>query len=86
MAKHATDLKQMAAYRWPGENSTALHLAVKSKMTVQIIGRLLKIGIDVSAKDKDNQTAADLARTANNTMLATLLDRAAEKQQADTDA
>ena len=86
LAKHATDLKQMVAYRWPGENSTALHIAVKSKMTVQIVCRLLKMGIDVSARDKDNQTAADLARTANNTMLATLLDRAAEKQQANTEA
>ena len=50
-----------------GDQSTPLHFAVQHDRPVALICKLVKLGVDVSAKRDDGQTAADLARAKGNT-------------------
>ena len=63
-----------------------MHSAVKKQRPVRIICKLLKLGADPLAKDADGQTAADLARATDQTLIAQLLDRAAQDTQKQRDA
>ena len=49
--------------------------------SVQVICKLLKLGADPLAKDAAGQTPADLARATDQTLIAQLLDRAAQDTQ-----
>ena len=61
---------------------TVLHSAVISRKPVRVICKLLKLGADPQAKNSRNLTAADLARTSGQTLIAQLLDRAAQDSRA----
>ena len=59
-----------------------LHNAVRKARPVQVICKLLKLGANPLTKNADGQTAADLARSTGQTLIAQLLDRAAQDTQA----
>ena len=63
-----------------------LYRAVQAKRPVQVFCKLLKLGADPLAKDKNGQTPADLARAEGQTLIAQLLDRAAQDTKEQLDA
>ena len=76
--KHSTDVSAADRTRDPESGYSVLHSAVLGKRQVQVICKLLKLGADPLAKDKDGQTPAALARSLEQTLIAQLLDRAAQ--------
>ena len=48
---------------------------------VQVVCKLIKLGVSVLTKNTAGQTPANLARAKDQTMLAQLLDRAARDQK-----
>ena len=73
-------------YRYPESGYSVLHSAVGCERSVQVICKLLKLGADPLAKDQDGQTPVDLARSKDQTLIAQLLDRAAQDSRATTTA
>jgi ankyrin repeat protein len=63
------------------ERDTVLHSAVMLRRPVQVICKLLKLGADPLAVKVTGQTPADLARASGQTLIAQLLDRAAQDTQ-----
>jgi len=82
--KHLTDVASVIGFRMHETEYSVLHSAVAAKRPVQVSCKLLKLGADPLAKDGDDQTAADLARAEGQTLIAQLLDRAAQDIQART--
>jgi ankyrin repeat protein len=81
--KHAVHLPLVVAQTELGTQRNLLHYAVAENRPVSIICRLLKLGIDPTARDSNGHTPADLARAqGNNAMLPQLLDRAAQDYRA----
>ena len=66
----------------PSDESSLLHSAVAARRPVQMIRKLLKLGADPLAKDRSGQTPAEYARLKGQTLIAQLLDRAAQDTQA----
>ena len=82
--KHAssTAVDSMVQSRQSDTGHSVLHHAVKMGRPVQVICKLLKLGAHPAWKDNTEQTAADVARAAGQTLIAQLLDRAAQDTQA----
>ena len=80
--KHITDLPAALRSRVDEAEWSVLHSAVRMKRPVQVICRLLKLGADPLAKDAAGQTPAEYARAEGQTLIAQLLDRAAQDTQA----
>jgi ankyrin repeat protein len=64
------------------ERNTLLHTAAKRNRSVPHVCSLIKFGLLCKQKNAAGQTAADIARNNNQTILVQLLERA-EQQQAD---
>ena len=82
----AISAPDMVQYRRDGTQYSVLHSAVSVSRPVQVICKLLKLGADPLAKDRSGQTPAELARAEGHTLIAQLLDRAAEDTQAQSTA
>ena len=79
--KQTTNLQAMLQSRVTESGYFVLHSAVINKRPVQVICKLLKLGADSLAKDNDGQTVAEFARASGQTLMAKLLDRAAQDTQ-----
>ena len=64
-----------------GHGRNALHTAAEFGRSVQVVCKLLKLGVDCTAQNDAEQTPADVAREKGHTLLAQLLDRAAQDKQ-----
>ena len=81
--KHAVSVPDMIQTRRTEKAGwSVLHTAVNYKRPVRVICKLLKLGVDPLAKNNNDQTPADLARAEGQTLIAQLLDRAAQDKQA----
>ena len=78
--KHFPNLPLLLQIRTETGNSV-LHSAIKRDRPVPVICKLLKLGVDPLAKNRHGQTPADLARSKGQTLIAQLLDRAAQDKQ-----
>jgi ankyrin repeat protein len=80
--KHATNPGLAVQLRTYGTGESCLHSAVRHGRPVQVICKLLKLdGVHPLFEDFSGQTAADLAREQGKTLMAQLLDRAAQDMQ-----
>eukprot|EP00953_Heterococcus_sp_UTEX-ZZ885_P003067 2186-Heterococcus_DN1.PRE.2 len=60
--------------------NTCLHVAALHHLSMPVVCLLIKGGADIAAENDKGLTAAQIARTEGNELLATVLDRAAEQQ------
>jgi ankyrin repeat protein len=60
--------------------NTCLHVAALHHLSMPVVCLLIKGGADITAENDKGLTAAQIARTEGNELLATVLDRAAEQQ------
>ena len=79
--KHIADVPAAVRSRAAGTSYSVLHSAVRNAKSVRVICKLLKLGANPLAKDAAGQTPADLARSKGQTLIASLLDRAAQDTQ-----
>ena len=71
-------------YRPLGTDNSVLRSAIRSKRLVQVMCKLLKLATNPPAQNAAGQTPADLARESGQTLIAQLLDRAAQDKRAAT--
>jgi hypothetical protein len=80
--KYITDVQAAVFCELATTGYSVLHTAVVAGKSMQVMCKLLKLGADPLAKDADRQTPADLARSKGQTLIAQLLDRAAQDARA----
>ena len=79
--KHMASVQALLQSTRPDSGDRLLLSAVKQQRSVLIIHQLLKLDADPLAAGNHGQTAADLARAEGQTLIAQLLDRAAQDKR-----
>ena len=81
VVKPVRNVQGMLQCRMSDTGYLPLHITAKLRRSVRIICQLLKLGTNPLAKDNNELTPAYLARASEQTLIAQLLDRAAQDTQ-----
>ena len=81
----AVDVQTMVAHRGPFGNN-ALHSVSILQTPISVVCRLIKLNVSLTERNDYGQTPAETARLTESTMLAKLLERAAQGPTAGTQA